>query len=125
MSNVDVTAPKQRVVGRPFPKGVSGNPRGRPIGARSRLSQDFLLDLHNAWSEHGADALARCAKEEPGRFCQIVAGLMPRDVVVSGSVDIGIDAGSVLQNFRRAVEMLGNDPERLPKPMKVIDVRQS
>jgi hypothetical protein len=121
MSNVDVTAPKQRIVGRPFPKGVSGNPAGRPIGARSRLSQDFLIDLHHAWSEHGADALARCAKEEPGRFCQIVAGLMQRDVVVSGSVDVGIDAGNILANFRRAVEMLGNNaPARLPK-VKVIE----
>jgi hypothetical protein len=121
MSNSDVAAEKQRPA-HLFKPGVSGNPRGRPLGARNKLSQDFLVDLHHAWSEHGADALARCAKEEPGRFCQIVAGLMPRDVVVTGSVDIGIDAGSVLQNFRRAVEMLGNTPPKLPK---VIDARKS
>lgn len=30
MTNADNTATKQRVVGRPFPKGVSGNPAGRP-----------------------------------------------------------------------------------------------
>ncbi len=30
--DVDTTPPKQR--GKPFPKGVSGNPKGRPAGAR-------------------------------------------------------------------------------------------
>ena len=29
----ETTAPKQR--GRPFPKGSSGNPKGRPVGARN------------------------------------------------------------------------------------------
>src|SRR5215470_6029027 len=32
----ETTAPKQR--GRPFLKGQSGNPNGRPVGARSRTT---------------------------------------------------------------------------------------
>jgi len=32
----ETTAPKQR--GRPFPKGQSGNPNGRPLGARHRTT---------------------------------------------------------------------------------------
>jgi len=31
----DKTAKKQRVVGKPFKKGVSGNPKGRPKGSSS------------------------------------------------------------------------------------------
>jgi len=31
----DKTAKKQRVIGKPFPKGVSGNPNGRPKGTIS------------------------------------------------------------------------------------------
>jgi hypothetical protein len=40
----ETTAPKHR--GRPFPKGRSGNPQGRPLGARNRatLAVEALLD---------------------------------------------------------------------------------
>jgi hypothetical protein len=35
MQNADNTAIKHQVIGRPFPKGVSGNPNGRPKGSFS------------------------------------------------------------------------------------------
>lgn len=40
----EITARKQR--GRPFPRGQSGNPRGRPAGARNRttIAVEALLD---------------------------------------------------------------------------------
>jgi hypothetical protein len=40
----EATAPKQR--GRPFPRGRSGNPRGRPLGARNAATvlAEQLLD---------------------------------------------------------------------------------
>jgi uncharacterized protein DUF5681 len=40
----ETAAPKQR--GRPFPKGQSGNPNGRPVGARNRatLVAEALLE---------------------------------------------------------------------------------
>lgn len=42
--SAETTAPKQR--GRPFPKGRSGNPRGRPPGARNAATvlAEQLLD---------------------------------------------------------------------------------
>ena len=40
-----ITDPRPR--GRPFPKGVSGNPAGRPLGSRNkaRLRLEALLDM--------------------------------------------------------------------------------
>jgi hypothetical protein len=53
--------PARRVNGRMWSPGESGNPHGRPIGARGRLSQRFIADLAAAREEPGATALARTA----------------------------------------------------------------
>jgi hypothetical protein len=38
-------------------KGQSGNPAGRKLGNRNRLSEAFLADLLEVWAEHGRRAL--------------------------------------------------------------------
>lgn len=81
-NNADETAPKQQI-GRPFQPGQSGNPAGRPKGARSKLAEDFLRDLLSAWGENGVEALKAASKEKPAEFCKMVAGLMPKDVNVT------------------------------------------
>jgi hypothetical protein len=39
-------------------KGMPGGP-GRPLGSRNKLSEDFLCDMHVAWTEHGSAVLDR------------------------------------------------------------------
>ena len=75
--------PVRRVNGRMWQPGESGNPAGRPIGARGRFSQRFIADLTTAWEEHGATALARTATEYPDRVVGIRSHLIPKDVSVS------------------------------------------
>jgi hypothetical protein len=82
MSETNLTVEKQRPA-HLFKPGQSGNPRGRPVGARSRLSSSFIADLHTVWEETGIEALRTCAAEKPNEFCRIVALLMPRDVNLS------------------------------------------
>jgi hypothetical protein len=35
--------------------GQTGNPNGRPVGARQYFSSGFLRDLAEVWTEHGKD----------------------------------------------------------------------
>ena len=117
MSDVTVTD-EQRDRGGRFVIGGKPGP-GRPKGARSKLGEAFLEDLRTAWEEHGADALARCARDEPSQFCRIVAGLLPKDLNIN--LAHTVDPQNVADRFRAALEMLGNElPERRPR---VIDAR--
>jgi hypothetical protein len=118
MSNDTLQIERDGKTGRFLP-GNAGN-GGRKPGQRNKLGERFIQDLSTVWAEQGIDALRRCAVEEPAQFCRVVASLLPKDLNVSGNVDIGIDAGNVLQNFRHAVELLGNQPPRLPN-VKVIN----
>jgi len=90
----ELTAPKQR--GIPFAKGVSGNPAGRPKGARSKLGERFLTDLAEAWAEHGKPALLTAAKTEPVAFIKVVSSILPREVVTAAfSLNATVDLSAM------------------------------
>ena len=79
--DADHTAPKQRGV--PFKPGQSGNPAGRPKGARSKLQEDFLRDVLEAWESRGQLALEGMISEKPHEFVKMVAGLMPKEATLN------------------------------------------
>jgi hypothetical protein len=102
MANAESTAPKQRLIGRPFVKGQSGNPAGRPRGSRQVISDAFLRDAYAIWQERGISALRACADTSPEKFCSIIAGLLPREAELAVSVDIDVRAeiNHLLEGFR-------------------------
>jgi Family of unknown function (DUF5681) len=89
MSNAEFTVEKQRPA-HLFRPGQSGNPSGRPKGARSRLAENFIADLANAWKEHGSAALLACAKDYPDKFVKVIADLMPREAMLGVDIDISV-----------------------------------
>jgi len=85
------SAPKQRVVGRPFQKGQSGNAAGRPKGVQTLATvkdthlRDAILDAAHRTgldvdpqADNGLSAyLAHLAKTEPKSFASLLARLLP------------------------------------------------
>jgi hypothetical protein len=62
---------------------------GRPKGARSKLSEQFLTDVLNEWETHGAVAISDMRAKNPGDFCKMVASLLPKDVNLNLNNDLG------------------------------------
>jgi hypothetical protein len=77
-SDFETTAPKARNA--PWKPGQSGNPAGRPKGSRNKHSEDFLRDFCEVWAESGIAALRIIAANEPAKFVQVAASLLPKEV---------------------------------------------
>lgn len=63
-----------------FPAGKSGNPTGRPKGARSKLGEDFLADMYADWQNHGPAVIERVRETKPEQYLKVVASLLPKDI---------------------------------------------
>jgi Family of unknown function (DUF5681) len=86
--------------------GESGNPAGRPAGAKNRLQGDFLHALAEDFREHGVEAIRIMWIERPAEYVKVVASLMPNELLHSDS-----DGGPV--RFQRIERVIVQVPERL------------
>jgi len=82
MEKAENTAPVQqkRVIGRPFLPGQSGNPAGKPKGARTKLGEAFIDALLADWKENGIKAIIDMRDEKPADYVKIIASLMPKEI---------------------------------------------
>src|SRR5215203_42949 len=60
--------------------GRSGNPAGRPKGARSKLSESFLKALSENFDAHGVDVIEEVRSSRPHEYLKIVAAALPRQM---------------------------------------------
>ncbi len=63
-----------------FLTGNSGG--GRPKGSRNKLGEQFLEALAQDFAEHGRQAIVACRAEKPNEYVKIVAGLLPKELLV-------------------------------------------
>ena len=88
-------APQAPVRGRPFQKGQSGNPKGRPKGSRNRLTDSVLKKIAADFATHGDEVLERVRKEEPALYLKFVISLLPRELIMQFEQHRTSEAGSL------------------------------
>ena len=101
---------------RPFQPGQSGNPKGRPKGARNRLGTQFLEALEADFNEHGAQAIDQVRQKKPEVYMQVVADLLPKEA------NINVEAGEAfVELWRKISEGLGDElADRLDEEPSVV-----
>lgn len=99
----DKTAEEQ-VRGRPFLPGQSGNPKGRPKGARNRLGTQFLEALEADFNQSGPQAIALVREKKPEVYMRVVADLLPKEA------NINVEAGEAfVEMWRKISDGLGGE----------------
>lgn len=58
--------------------GVSGNPIGRPKGARTRFGEEFVLEFMEHWKIHGKDCLDKLANENVEAYARVAVAILPK-----------------------------------------------
>lgn len=72
---------------RPWKKGQSPNPGGRPKGALNTLSTKFIKDFAKHYEEHGVEAISALCADKPDKYVELAAKLalsvIPKDVNIN------------------------------------------
>ena len=63
-----------------FKKGQSGNPAGKPVGARAKFSKAFMEALSKDFKKHGVKAIKETRETKPESYMKTCAGLLPKEI---------------------------------------------
>lgn len=113
MSELGEDTPKKQGKQPPWKPGQSGNPAGRPKGARSKLGEDFLKKLQADFEEHGKEVIEKVRQEKPDAYLKVVASILPKEINVKDD-----DAASNKEQRDAAIAayMRARMPEASGKP---------
>src|SRR5262245_51509442 len=103
---------------KPWKPGQSGNPAGRPQGARSRFSETAVANLLEDWTKHGPGVLAKVRADDPSTYLRVAFSIIPKDVQIALETRGPMDSDE-MRKVRRVVELIdacgagGLDPENV------------
>lgn len=66
-----------------FKPGQSGNPKGRPLGARSKLGEAFLEAMQQDFEAHGIAAIVEVRETKPDQYLKVIASILPKELNVN------------------------------------------
>jgi hypothetical protein len=94
-----------------YPKGVSGNPGGKPIGSRNKLQGTFWRALAEDFEAHGVRAIRQARENDPMGYIKTVASLMPRQLEQSSPLndltDVELNAGIEYLRTKLSIASIG------------------
>ncbi len=70
-----------------FPPGKSGNPGGKPQGARNRLTAHFLNALADDFEKHGKAVIEEARIKDPMGYVKTIGALMPKQIEQTQPLD--------------------------------------
>lgn len=78
----------------PFEKGHSHG-KGRPKGARQKLSEKFLDDVMEHWKTNGTTALQLACASDPMKYIQMIADMLPKEATLNVNETLTLRSESV------------------------------
>jgi uncharacterized protein DUF5681 len=66
--------------------GQSGNPAGRPKGARSKFSEALVQAFAQDFEENGAEVIKKVRSERPSEYLKIAASLVPKQMEIEADI---------------------------------------
>ncbi len=80
-----------------FRPGQSGNPAGRPLGARNRLAETYHEDLYAEWLKRGRAAIEDLDSET---LVKVVMSSVPREAKLNVGIGLGDQLAAMLERMQ-------------------------
>jgi hypothetical protein len=69
---------RSRTTRPPWQPGESGNPNGRPVGNRNKLTEKFIAALHDDFVQFGRAVISKVRDKQPAIYLKVIASILPR-----------------------------------------------
>lgn len=92
---------------KPWQPGQSGNPAGKPKGARNKLGEAFILALQEDFEANGKTAIQTVRSERPHEYLKVVASLLPKQVEIKEGAFDGVSDEQLAALVHAARDALG------------------